>query len=193
MNARILVLIAVFALVLSSIGSDCVRSPFVVSVNLGPMEGCYDVNPGDGTWGIPIAPIVIDDLIDDNFQDDVSGFRLYDVKIKVSENYPDGNVAGTVWYTFDSNVNPFDTTAFEVLLTFEGQTSRFKGEGISLLDPQGLFSFDSDALNLFVGSLNNPAARPEFVLLRSTGGGPPVPAGVQVCVNIFVQADATVE
>jgi len=189
MNQRILVRIAVFGLVLSTIGSDCVRSPFVVSINLGPMEGCYDVNPGDGTWGIPIAPIVIDDLIDDNFEDDVAGFRLYDIKISVSDNYPDGNVAGTVWYTF----SPFDTTSFEELLRFEGQTSRFKGEGVSLLDPQGLFSFDSDALNLFTGSLNNPAARPEYVLLRSIGGGPLVPAGVQVCVNIFVQADATVE
>ena len=193
MNVRILLVVSVFALVLSSIGSDCVRSPFVVSVNLGPIEGCYDVNPGDGTWGVPVAIIVIDDLIDDNFENDVTDFRLYDIKVRVSDSYPEGNISGTVLYTLDTSLVFFDTTTVETLITFSGQTSRFKGEGISFLDPQGLFSFDSEAVNTFVGALNNPAARPEVVVLRSTGSGPPVPDGAEVCVDVFVQADARVE
>jgi len=187
MKARFLVMVSALALVMSSTGSDCIRSPFTVSVNLGPMEGCYDVQPGDTTWGIPIAPIPISDLIDDNFEDNIVEFRLYDVRVKVSDNFPEGNISGTVWYAFDT------PSPLNFLLTFAGPSSSFQGEGASILEQAGVFTVDPDVLVAFIGALNNSATRPEFVVLSSIGSGPPAPTGRQVCVDIYVQADATVE
>jgi hypothetical protein len=187
MKAKIFLIVVALALVMSSTGSDCVRSPFIVSINLGPMEGCYGINPGDTMWGDFIAQIPIRDLIDDNFEDDVTAFRLYDIKVKVSDSFPDGDVSGTVWYSFDTPL------ANDSLLTFAGPSSRFKGEGASILDQQDLFTIDPDVLIAFVGTLNDPQLRPEYVVLRSNGTSPVVPAGGEVCVDIYVQADAKVE
>jgi hypothetical protein len=155
-------------------------------VNLDAVEGCYSVNPGDGTWNDQSDPIVISDLIDENYADDIKSYRLYDIRVRVNDAYPNGPVSGNVSYAFDG-------FSFQQILTFSGQSSQFKGTGVSLLNPGGLIIYNSAALNAFVSALNNPAGRPGTIVLRSAGGGPsPVPSGVQVCVDVYVQADAEV-
>ena len=73
---------------LSVMGSECVNSPFIVSVNLDAMSACFEINPGDGTWNDMSDPIVIQDLIDENFKDDITGYRLYDIRVKVTDSLP---------------------------------------------------------------------------------------------------------
>jgi hypothetical protein len=174
------------ALAMSLMGSDCINSPFVVAVNLDAVSGCFDVNPGDGSWNDQTDPIVIQDLIDENFQEDITGYRLYDIRVRVSDNYPDGTVMGDhVSYSFD--FGPFT----QVITSFQGQSSQFKGQGVSLLDPQGLITFDQTALNAFVSALNDPNSTPQTIILSSAGSGPGSP-GIQVCVDIYIQADGEV-
>ena len=174
------------AVAMSVMGSDCINSPFVVAVNLDAVDGCFDVNPGDGTWNDQTDPIVIQDLIDENFQDDITGYRLYDIRVRVSDNYPDGQVTGDhVSYSFDSG--PFT----EVITSFQGQGSQFRGQGVSLLDPQGLITYDQAALNAFVSALNDPSTTPQTIILSSSGTGPASP-GIQICVAVYIQADAEV-
>jgi len=185
MRTNTVFFIIIVAVALSTMGSDCVNSPFTVSINLDPIAGCYDINPGDGMWDDSSPVIVISDLIDDEFEEDILGFRLFDIKVKATDNYPDGTVSGSVSYSLDGGpVNP--------LLSFSGQSSQFKGEGVSLLDPMGLITYDQAFLNALVTALNDPNFRPQTVMLLSSGSGPLVPVGVQVCVDVYIQADGQV-
>jgi hypothetical protein len=76
MKNKPLLLLCVLTLALSVMGSECINSPFVVAINLEAMSACFDINPGDGTWNDMSDRIVIQDLIDDSFEDDIVGFRL---------------------------------------------------------------------------------------------------------------------
>jgi len=188
MKTKVIVALSAVSIWMSVTGSDCINSPFIAAVNLDPIASCFDVNPGDGTWNDQSDPIVIEDLIDDNFKDKIVGFRLYDIRVRVTDDYPDGTVSGThVSYSFDSA--PFQ----QVITGFGGPSSAFKGNGVSLLDPQGLVTYDQTALEAFVAALNNQFGPPQSIVLSSAGSGPMVPAGVQVCVDVFVQADGEVE
>jgi len=187
MKIKPLLLLSVLTVALSVMGSECINSPFIVAVNLEAMSACFEINPGDGTWNDTSDPIVIADLIDENFQDDIVGFRLYDIRVKVTEGYPDGFVTGSVSYSFDSA--PFST----VITSFQGQAAEFKQGGVSLLNPGTLITYNQAELQAFVNALNNPNSFPQVIVLSSSGTGPsPVPAGEQVCVDIYVQADGEV-
>lgn len=187
MKIKPLLSLSVLAVALSIMGSECINSPFIVAVNLEAMSACFLVNPGDGTWDDMSDPIVIEDLIDDSFQDDIVGFRLYDIRVKVTEGYPDGFVSGSVSYSFDGG--PLST----VITSFQGQAVQFKQGGVSLLNPGTLITYDQAELQAFVNALNNPNSFPQLIVLTSTGAGPsPVPDGEHVCVDIFVQADGEV-
>jgi hypothetical protein len=183
MRTRIVFLLAALSIALSTMGSDCINSPWLVSVDLDPLGDCYTVNTGDGTWNDVSDPIDINDLIDDTFEQDVTAFRLYDIRVHVTDNYPDGTVGGTVSYAFDFG-------ATQQILSFSGPSSSFKGEGVSLLDPEGLITYDQDVLDAFVQGLNNESFRPNSVTLSSEGSGPPVPPQTRVCVDLYLKADA---
>jgi hypothetical protein len=132
--------------------------------------------------------IVIQDLIDDSFEDDIVGFRLYDIRVKVTEGYPDGFVDGSVSYSFDDN-----PTFSTVITRFQGQAAEFKGGGVSLLDPGTLITYNQAELEAFVDALNNSNSFPQVIVLASAGSGPPsVPDSEAVCVDIYVQADGEV-
>jgi hypothetical protein len=182
MKPGIVFAVTMVAVALSTMGSDCVNDPWIVSVDLDPLGACYGVNTGDGSWNDASDPIVINDLIDDTFEEDVTGFRLYDIRVRLTDNYPDGTVGGSVSYSFDSG-------ATTELLTFSGPSSAFKGEGVSVLDPQGVITYDQDALDQFVQTLNNQPW-PQTAIVSSAGDGPPVPPSTQVCVDLYIQADA---
>ncbi len=187
MKNKPLLILCALTLALSVMGSECINSPFIVAVNLEAMSACFAINPGDGTWNDTSDPIVIQDLIDDNFEDDIVGFRLYDIRVKVTEGYPDGFVTGSVSYSFDSA--PFST----VITSFQGQAAQFKQGGVSLLNPGTLITYNQAELQAFVNALNNPNSFPQVIVLSSTGTGPfPVPDGEHVCVDIYVQADGEV-
>jgi hypothetical protein len=187
MKSKPLFLLSVLTVALSVMGSECVNSPFIVSVNLDKIAECYDINPGDGTWNDQSDPIIIQDLIDENFKDDITGYRLYDIRVRVTATYPDGFVSGNVSYSFD--FGPVNT----VITSFQGQTADFKGNGVSLLNPGSLITYNQAELQAFVNALNDPNFTPQQVVLYSAGDGPePVPAGEQVCIEIYVQADAEV-
>ena len=187
MKNKTLFILCAMTVALSVMGSECVNSPFIVAVNLDAMSSCFDINPGDGTWNDTSDTIIIQDLIDDNFQDDITGFRLYDIRVKVTDGYPAGFVSGSVSYSF--NFGPFNT----IITSFQGQTAEFMGAGVSLLNPGTLITYNQAELNAFVTALNDPNFTPQQIVLSSTGAGPsPVPAGEQLCVDIYVQADAEV-
>src|SRR5262245_57716553 len=128
MSGKIAGALLAFALVMSTTGSECVNSPIVVTVNLGAISGCFPIVPLDTKWNALSDTMAVRDLIDDNFEDGLLRFRLYDIRMRLANNFPDGPVAGCVLFGFDS-ANPEDS-----LFTFSGQSSDFEEDGISLLD-----------------------------------------------------------
>lgn len=190
MNVKVAGLLLGLALVLSTIGAQCVNSPIVVTINLGAITGCYPVIPADGTWGATTSPIMIRDLIDDNFENGLLRFRLYDIRLRLTNNFPDGPLAGTIWFAFDTAA--LDTAALDTLFTFNGQSSDFENDGVSLLDPGNIIDLQEVNLNRFIGALNNISTLPQTVILKSSGSGPIALVLAQFCVDIYVQADAEI-
>ena len=185
MKAKTVLTIVAMTVALSTMGSECINSPFTVVANLDAIQQCYPVDQGSGTWIGQSDPIVISDLIDENFEDDITGYRLFDIRVKVTGPYPDGEVSGNLKYSFDSQ-------PFQEILTFVGQSSQFKGSGVSFLNPGDLITINQAALNAFVAVLNQ-SVLPQSIVLMSQGSGPPVPVGVSVCFEVFVQADAQID
>ena len=186
MKAKVAGLLLAFTLVMSTTGSECVNSPIVVTVNLGAITGCFPVVPLDTMWNAKSDTMVVRDLIDDNFEDGLLRFRLYNIRMRLTSNFPDGPVSGCVLFGFDS------PNATDSLFTFSGQSSDFENEGLSLLDPGNIIHLQQAGLTKFIGALNNIQLLPRTVILESTGTCPSAFVLSQFCVDVYVQADAEI-
>jgi hypothetical protein len=165
-------------------GSSCIYDPFIVSVNLKTMGHSFRVNTGSGSWNDTSGAIVVQDLIDEAYRDDIVGFRLYDIKVSVSGPHPNGLVSGNGYYRFDNGVE-------RRLLSFSGQYSDYEA-GVSLLNPAGLVTYDPTGLPIFLSALNDIHNLPTVVRLRSSGSGPAVTSNFNVNIDIYIQADAQI-
>lgn len=180
------ILIAVLILSFSTLGSDCINDPFLVAVNLDLIEGVFSVNPGDGSFNDQSGVINIRNLIDSNFRDDIRGFRLYDIRVRVQGPYPAGTVSGDCYYSLDGGPE-------RQFLSFAGAYSAYAA-GVSLLNPgtPPLVTRNAANLALLLAALNDINNLPGTIQLRGAGTGPAVTQTLQVVVEVYLQADAEV-
>ena len=178
-----LVLAACVVLLITA-GFDCINSPLNVALNLDPIAGCVAVNPGNGLFNSTSSAISLKGVIPSDYLDKLTTLRISDIRVRVSGNYPNGNVSGTGYFRFDNGVE-------RTLLTFNGPYSSFAG-GVSMLNSGGLITYNPAGLQALIGALSNVKNLPSTIVLRGQGSGPAVAQSFNVCLDILMQADANV-
>lgn len=173
----LLIVSTVVLIALSTMGSSCVNSPFLIAVNLDPLEGCYPVNSGNGTINTGIT-VNLAELVDETYRENIKDARLYDIRVYVTGAYG-GSVSGQAF------ING------QLLLTFSGNWSAFS-------TPQTLLGRSTHITPQAAGIaelMRVIKVRPlGMVTLSATGQvtPSPYPAGTQVCIEVYAQADAEV-
>jgi len=180
MKARLF--LGAMLVMLMTTGSDCINDPLIVALNVDPITGCFRVNAGNGQFNDQTAPIIIKGLIPSDFSDKLREVRLYDIRIRVTGPYPTGVVNGACYFRFDNQPE-------QLLMTFSGAYSSY-ANGVSLLNAGGLATYNPTGLQAFVAALSNVNNLPTQIVLRGQGSGPAVTQNFNLCVDIFIQADA---
>ena len=180
-------------IILATTGSTCINDGFLVSVNL-PINPCFQINGVTNTnFNVVDSAIVLAQLIDPSYQDNVTNARYYDIRISVLGAYS-GNVSGSVYIQY-LNSGP------QLLLTYSGSWSDFV-TAQSLLGGSTHISSASQQGQPYpgVGKLLDalramPTAPGTKLTFSSIGtlSQIPVPNGLSVCVEILAQVDAKVQ
>lgn len=179
MKAKLL--LSILLVFLTTVGADCINDPIVVAVTIDPIEGCYNVTPGNGSFS-GTTTVTLKNLIPSDFRDKLKGFRVYDVTVKVEGPYPSGNVSGNGYVRFDSGQELH-------VLSFSGQYSAF-ANGVSLLNSGGLISKGTGFAS-FLSQISNLNNLPTQATLRGQGSGAAPTQTFSLCIIISLQADAT--
>ena len=175
---------------LSTYGSSCMHEGILVPVNM-TIGSCYAVPAS------PVVPVGFDEtktillstLIDESFLEKLKGVRYYDIRVRGTGAYG-GNVAAAIYIngqllmnigTGTGNTTPVPWSTFATPQSLLGSSAvlRTNAAGVNAL---------AAALNQFVVNPNTS------VTLRAAGvatGAAPVPANLQVCFDIFAQADVS--
>lgn len=181
---RTLVFVALLV-ALTTMGFECINDPLVVAINLDPISGCWAVNTGNGSFNDTEGPLVIKDYIDPSYKDKIKALRIYDIIVRVSGPYPTGVVTGDGYFTFDAGTE-------RRLLGFSGQYAAY-ANGVSLLNPGGLVTYDPVGLAALIAAFSNINNLPQQVVLRGAGSGPAVTQNFNLCMELKFQADADVK
>ncbi len=176
---RLLVLSVVILSLLSTMGFSCLVDNAVVSLDL-MFSDCHDINAGPNQNFGGYADIKPDSLLGE-FKDKVKDARPFDIRVKAT-----GAFSGNV-------VNGVATINGIRILRYAGTWANF-GTPQSLLGRSPYITPDPLGVAELVRVLKSPAPRAPVRLESSgtlTGGGvPPVPAGLGLCIEVYVQADA---
>lgn len=164
---------AVLALVvgLSTMGNECINSPFVVSVNLEALDVTINIPAGTTTTYTGSRTILAADYLDEAFAT-VQNARVYDITVQGVGAYT-GTVTGT------ASVNG------TLILSYSGPWSQFS-------TPRSLLSTPGVTLNAAgVTALRNAVQAHQAVTLSGSGSVSvsPVPA-LQLIVRLYGQVDA---
>jgi hypothetical protein len=182
----ILVALVVF---LMTTGFECLNDPIVVAISIDPVSACYTVRAGgNGTFGGSAVSYNLQQLIPADYRDQLLGFRIYDVRIRLVGPYPTGAVSGTGYAQFNSEPEL-------TVLTFAGQYSQF-ANGVSLLNSGGLV-LPGSGFNAFIARVltlnsNLSSIATTTIKVRAQGSGPVPTSDFSVCIDIYFQADADV-
>jgi hypothetical protein len=172
-----MVIVALFV-ALATMGFDCINDNFLVSVNVKGITGKFRVNRGPGSFD-DFATIRASDYLDEDFSSDIKEVRIYDIRVSTQGTFA-GNVnSGTVTVNGSPIVSLVGSTAWSAFTT-----------------PQSLLT--SSYINRNgggVGVLVNAIKSKLDVTLRGFGSlsGPVTTDSLYVIVEVFAQADATVE
>lgn len=177
-------ILAACVVLLTTAGFDCINNPLFIALSLDPIAGCFPVNPGSGSFNNSSGSISIRGLIPSDYVDKLVYIRISDIRVRVSGNYPAGNVSGTGYFRFDSGTE-------RILLTFNGPYSSF-ANGVSMLNSGGLITYNTTGLQIFIAAISNVNNLPNTIVLRGQGSGPAVTQSFNVCMDILMQADADV-
>jgi hypothetical protein len=175
MKARIVLLALV--VLLTTGGWDCFNSDITVPVDV-KFSSRYPINPGATSYS-GVRYVSPKDTVDQNFQDNLAGGRLYDVQVRVTGSFSGASVTGS------GSVND------SLLVTYAGPWDSLKtwqsilggSKYIKLQDP-GRREVSRILAKLSSGPL---------VKLSGSGtvsGAISVPAGLAVEVQVLGQADA---
>ncbi len=176
-----LVLAALFVAI-ATMGFECINDPITITLNLDPISGCWSVNTGNGSFNDTAGPFEIGNFIDPSFKGKIKKLRIYDIIVRASGPYPTGVVTGDGYFTFDNGTEHH-------LLHFSGQYSSY-ANGVSLLNPGGLVTYDQAGLAALISAIGNVNNLPQIVTLRGAGSGPAVTQNFDVCMDLKFQADA---
>lgn len=182
MRMKLKLIIAALFVALATIGFDCINDPLIVSVNLDPIEACWNVNTGPGNFNQTAGPFEIKSFIPSGYEDDVTGLRIYDITVHVHGPHPNGVVSGDGYFRLDGG------TEYH-LLSFSGQYSSFETD-VSVLNPGGLLTIDPAGMTALVTAISDPAHLPNQIVVRGSGTGPAVTQTFQVCCVLKFQASA---
>jgi len=172
------IVLSALLLMLSTMGSSCINDPFLISVNVDPLTGCYGINSGNGAIDDEID-VDLANLIDGSYVEKVKDARLYDIRVHVTGTYSGGSVTGQAFIN-DS-----------LLFNFSGTWADFSTPQ-SLLGRSPHITPQGAGITELVRVLK---ARPlTVVTLRATGQATPspYPSGTQFCVEVYAQADAEI-
>jgi hypothetical protein len=178
---------AALVVAFSTLGSSCINSPFLVSVNVEPLSGCYPINAGGNLTFGGVTDLRLDSLVDASYTDKIKDARFYDIRVHVSGTYGGtvvgvGYINGIPLLNYGSGANGTAPTLWSNFATPQ-----------SLLGSSPYIRAQSAGIVELIRVLRTrPLPR---VVLSSNGslaGQSPVPAGLEVCVEVYAQADAEV-
>jgi len=171
-------LVAAFA----TLGSTCVNENIQVPLNVA-LADSFKINPGSNLNYSGDTLIVMEDLVEEAFRQNITAARFYDIRVWVTGTYNGSVVGGVV------TINNLP------LLNYAGPWDSFK-KPQSLLGKSPLITVSTPGYNELMRVLNQFPSNPKLtVLLASTGllsGQSPVPAGLMVHYEILTQADADI-
>jgi hypothetical protein len=157
---------------LTTMGSDCINDPFLVSVNLENVALTINIAAGTTTTYAGTRTITAAEYVDVGFGP-LSNLRIYDITVQTVGTY-----AGTV--TGSASVNG------TAIVSYTGNWSQYA-------TPQSLLGDPGLTLNAAgVTALRNAVQSELAVTVAGSGSVSvsPVPAGLSVIVRIYAQVDA---
>ena len=163
--------------------SGCqIAENILISFNMDPMTGTFHVTGGN--WNSFSDPIDVGTLVDSKYADDIKGFRVFDIRVRLEGAVPAGLVSGVGLYSINGG-------AFSQLVTFNGQASDFSSvKGVSVLHGPPLIAVDDAALSALVAGLNAAGGTSTVIVLSSTGTSPT--GSFDVVIEILGQADVAI-
>ncbi|HET6272290.1 MAG TPA: hypothetical protein VFG32_04880 [Bacteroidota bacterium] len=182
-----IITLAVIFVGLSTLGSSCINDPFLISINVDPLTGCYTITPGSNLTFGGADTIDLATLVDDSYTDKIKNARFYDIRVQVTGTY-NGSVFGVGFINdipllnYGSGTNATSPTPWSSFATEQ-----------SLVGPSPFIKPQTAGITELIQVLQT---RPlSSVRLSSNGtlsGQSPVPSGLQVCIKVYAQADAEI-
>jgi hypothetical protein len=176
-----LIMSAVLVVVLATTGATCINENIVIPLNVSPLSATITLTSGTTTTFNGSANFTLGSVVDDSYLGDLKGVQVYDVKVYVTGNYTNGKVNAST-----ATVNG------KTLFTFAGDWSAFKTPQ-SILGGSSLITSNATGVNELVTIFSQGSSGTAFTLGASGSVGPsPVPAGLQVTLEVYLQANAQV-
>ncbi|MBI5473047.1 MAG: hypothetical protein HY961_11955 [Ignavibacteriae bacterium] len=185
MKPTIVTAFAVLAL-LSSIGASCVNDDVLVVLNLGPIVGKYRVPPGENTTFAGSITIRLDSLIPPGYASTLKQARVYDIRVRVEGAY-DGRVSGESHVKVGSGTR---TSLIKFPASGSAPWSSFSTPQ-SLLGSSPLLAPDPSGISQLLQAFSTTPLPTITLFADGHLDVAPVPGNLYVIVEVYLQADAT--
>lgn len=178
-----LVLLIVVSVVVFA-GCDIFNDQFTLAVNMEPVTKTYALNPGGTSFTNPATPYNLNDYVDEEYIDDITGGGIYDIGVRVSPAHTGRTVSGQVRLSYG---------AYTATVSYSGTWDQITTERTVARDPTLVTIDDGTAFNNLVNAVFSQNPLPTITISGTGSSSQTITSGDSLTVSIYGQAATAIK
>lgn len=165
-------------------GCDPFNEQFTLALNMDPVTRTYALNPGGTSFTNPATPYNLNDYVDEEYIDDITGGGIYDIGVRFSPAHSGRNVSGQVTLSYGG---------FTATVSYSGTWDQLTTERTVARDPTLVSIDDGTAFNNLVTAVFSQNPLPTITLSGNGSSNQTITSGDALTISIYGQAATAIK